>query len=86
MFFLPCPDLPPLLLLLCRRMCNSCKACWAVRCRPCCVSLSSVGPLTRLWPWPAPSTSSEETCESGWRDVGQEMELRGWAGLTRVTV
>lgn len=19
--------------------------------------------------------------ESGWRDVGQEMELRGWAGL-----
>lgn len=65
MFFLPCPDLPPLLLLLCRRICNSCKACWAVRCRPCSVSLSSAGPLTRSWPWPVPSTSSEETCESG---------------------
>lgn len=66
---LPCPDSPS----LCRRMCNSCKACWAVSCRPCSVSLLSAGPRTRWWPWPVPLTSSEEICESGWGGVEQEV-------------
>lgn len=66
---LPCPDSPS----LCRRMCNSCKACWAVSCRPCSVSLLSAGPRIRWWPWPVPLTSSEEICESGWGDVEQEV-------------
>lgn len=71
------PDTPP----LCRRTCNSCKACWAVSYRPCSASLSSAGPLTRWWPWPAPSTSSEETCESWWGDADREMERLGRALL-----
>lgn len=56
-----CPS--PLFLHLCRMTCNSCKTCWAVSCRLCCVSLSSAEPPTRWWPWLAPSTSLEETCE-----------------------